>query len=95
MDDAGLNYRMMNEAVREVLDNLEENHPAYDPDAGYEIAGFVWFQGFNDLVGPYPRVDPAAGKKSIKDYSEYSRLMACFIRDCPASRSGKCPNCVG
>lgn len=48
MDDAGLNYRMMNEAVHQVLDNLNENHPAYDPDAGYEIAGFVWFQGFND-----------------------------------------------
>jgi hypothetical protein len=48
MDDPGLNYRMMNEAVHEVLDNLKENHPAYDLDAGYEIAGFVWFQGFND-----------------------------------------------
>ncbi|MDB4637333.1 sialate O-acetylesterase [Planctomycetaceae bacterium] len=48
MDDPGLNYRMMNEAVHKVLDNLKENHPAYDSDAGYEIAGFVWFQGFND-----------------------------------------------
>ncbi len=48
MDDAGLNYRMMNEAVRKVLDNLPEHHPAYDPAAGYELAGFVWFQGFND-----------------------------------------------
>jgi len=48
MDDAGLNYRMMNEAVQNLLDNLKEDHPAYDPDAGYEIAGFVWFQGFND-----------------------------------------------
>ena len=48
MDAAGLNYRMMNEAVHKVLENLKENHPAYDPDAGYEIAGFVWFQGFND-----------------------------------------------
>ena len=46
--NAGLNYRMMNEAIHSVLDNLEDNHPAYDPKAGYEIAGFVWFQGFND-----------------------------------------------
>ena len=45
---------------------------------GYEIAGFVWFQGFNDLVGPYPG-DPS--KKSVKDYSEYSRLLGCLIRD--------------
>ena len=47
--NAGLNYRMMNEAIRNVLDNLKDNHPAYDADAGYEIAGFVWFQGWNDM----------------------------------------------
>ena len=46
--NASLNYRMMNEAVHQVLDNLKDNHPAYDPEAGYEIAGFVWFQGYND-----------------------------------------------
>jgi alpha-galactosidase len=46
--NAGLNYRMMNESIRNVLSNLKENHPAYDADAGYEIAGFVWFQGYND-----------------------------------------------
>jgi alpha-galactosidase len=32
-------------------------------------------------VGPYPYKDPALGKKSGKDYSEYSRLLAIFIRD--------------
>ena len=46
--NAGLFYRMMNEHVHSVLKNLKDNHPAYDPKAGYEIAGFVWFQGFND-----------------------------------------------
>jgi alpha-galactosidase len=46
--NASLNYRMMNESIRNVLDNLKDNHPAYDPEAGYEIAGFVWFQGYND-----------------------------------------------
>lgn len=46
--NAGLNYRLMNESIRNVLSNLKENHPAYDADAGYEIAGFVWFQGYND-----------------------------------------------
>ena len=50
--NAGLNYRMMNEAVHKVLDNLDEHHPAFDKDAGYEIAGFVWFQGFNDQFAP-------------------------------------------
>ena len=46
--NAGLNYRMMNESIQNVLSNLKENHPAYVADAGYEIAGFVWFQGYND-----------------------------------------------
>jgi hypothetical protein len=46
--NASLNYRMMNEAVHNVLDKLKDNHPAYDSKAGYEIAGFVWFQGYND-----------------------------------------------
>ncbi len=46
--DAGLNYRMMTEKVDEVLANLKDHHPGFDADAGYQIAGFVWFQGFND-----------------------------------------------
>ena len=50
--DAGLNYRMMVEQVNDVLANLEQHHPAYDPAAGHEIAGFVWFQGFNDQFSP-------------------------------------------
>jgi len=74
-------YRLMMQHVNEVLADPGTYHPAYNDEDGYEIAGFVWFQGFNDLVGPYPRVDPTKGKKSPKDFSEYSRLMACFIRD--------------
>ena len=50
--NAGLNYRMMNEAIQQVLDDLKDNHPAYDEEAGYKIAGFVWFQGFNDQFSP-------------------------------------------
>jgi hypothetical protein len=40
---------------------------------GYELAGFVWLQGFNDLVDgqTYPN----------GNYDEYSRLLAHFIRD--------------
>ncbi|MFN3193773.1 MAG: sialate O-acetylesterase [Aureliella sp.] len=66
--NAGLNYRMINEAVRDVLDNLEDNHPEYDAEAGYEISGFVWFQGFNDQFSP-------AFRDNYKD-----NLIA-FIRD--------------
>ena len=50
--NAGLNYRMMHEAIHKVLDDLGSHHPAYESDAGYEIAGFVWFQGFNDQFSP-------------------------------------------
>jgi hypothetical protein len=50
--NAGLNYRMMNEAIHQVLNNLKDYHPDYDPDAGYQIAGFVWFQGYNDQFAP-------------------------------------------
>ena len=46
--NASLNWRMMNEAVHNVLKDLKTYHPAYDPKVGHEIAGFVWFQGFND-----------------------------------------------
>jgi hypothetical protein len=46
--DAGLNYRMMTEQVKTVLSDLKSHHPAYDENSGYDLAGFVWFQGFND-----------------------------------------------
>ena len=68
MDAAGLNYRMMNEAVHKVLDNIKENHPAYDPAAGYEIAGFVWFQGFNDQFNDHFKAN-------------YKNNMVAFIKD--------------
>ncbi|MEE2935905.1 MAG: sialate O-acetylesterase [Planctomycetota bacterium] len=67
-ENVGLNYRMMNEAIRKVLDNLAENHPAYDADAGYEISGFVWFQGFNDQFSPEFR-------------DNYKDNMISFIKD--------------
>jgi alpha-galactosidase len=78
---AGKYYGHLIEHVKEVLADPAKVYPDYDPKEGYELSGFVWFQGFNDLVGNYPRTDPSQGKKSIKDYSEYSRLLACFIRD--------------
>ncbi|MBT8043791.1 MAG: sialate O-acetylesterase [Verrucomicrobiae bacterium] len=80
-DKAGRYYKLLIDHVKEVLANPKAVYPDYNAKDGYELAGFVWFQGFNDMVGPYPRKEPAKGKKSTKDYSEYSRLMACFIRD--------------
>ena len=40
-------YRLMEEGVRKTLDNIEEVVPGYQGQ-GYEIAGFVWFQGHKD-----------------------------------------------
>jgi hypothetical protein len=35
--------------VKEVLADPGKFHPDYDPKAGVELAGLVWFQGWNDL----------------------------------------------
>ncbi len=79
---AGRYYKLMTDYVKEVLADPKKYCPAYDAKDGYELAGFVWFQGFNDLVGKYPaKAEAEKGKKSVKDYSEYSRLLACLIRD--------------
>lgn len=75
------NYKLMMEHVKKVLADPKAVCPAYKAKDGYELAGFVWFQGFNDLVGPYPMADPEDKKSRVKDYSEYSRLLGCFIRD--------------
>ena len=77
-EDTGRFYRYMVEHVKHVLTDPKRVCPAYDPAEGYEISGFIWFQGFNDLVdgNTYPE-----GPDGIRDYSEYSRLMAHFIRD--------------
>ncbi len=77
--DTGRFYKFMVDHVKSVLADPKRVCPDYDAAAGYEIAGFVWFQGFNDLVdsGTYPKT--ADGKS--KDYSKYSEWMADFIRD--------------
>ena len=75
--NASLNYRMMNESIHAVLDNLKGNHPAYDAAAGYEIAGFVWFQGYNDQFSPEFR-------------DNYKDNMISFIKD--VRKEYKVPN---
>lgn len=73
----GRYYRLMMEHIRNVLADPARVCPAYDPAAGYEVAGFVWFQGWNDMVdrGTYPKRDQPGG------YELYSRLLAQLIRD--------------
>lgn len=73
----GVFYRMMIEHVQKVTRDIKRVCPEYDEQAGYELAGFVWLQGFNDLVDgtTYPGPDKP-GK-----YDLYSDLLAKFIRD--------------
>jgi alpha-galactosidase len=74
---SGVFYRMMIDHVKKVLADPKRVCPEYDEKAGYEVAGFVWLQGFNDLVDgtTYPGPD-RPGK-----YDVYSDLLAKFIRD--------------
>ncbi len=68
MDDAGRFWREMVAHVNEVLADPGRYHPAYDAAAGFEVAGFVWFQGFNDQFNPEYR-------------SNYAENMRLFIND--------------
>jgi alpha-galactosidase len=63
--------------VKRVLSDPKRVCPAYDPKEGYEIAGFAWLQGWNDMVdGPvYPN------HNQPDRYALYSELLAHFIRD--------------
>jgi hypothetical protein len=45
----GLEYRKLVRYVEKTLSTLGERFSDYDKSQGYEIAGLVWFQGFNDL----------------------------------------------
>ena len=74
---SGVFYRMMIDHVKKVLADPKRVCPEYDAKDGYELAGFVWLQGFNDLVDgtTYPGPDQP-GK-----YDVYSDLLAKFIRD--------------
>jgi len=70
-DSVGHYYREMIEFVQATLkdaDSIRQVVPNYDPKAGYELAGFVWFQGWNDLVNRH-------------HLEQYTENMIHFIRD--------------
>ncbi len=75
--DTGVYYRMMIDHIRKVLGDIHRVVPDYDPKQGYELAGFVWFQGFNDLVSgwTYDKGKQPGG------YDLYGQLLTQFIRD--------------
>ena len=77
LERTGVYYRLMLEHIRKVLGDIKRVYPKYDAKAGYELAGFVWFQGWNDMVdsGTYPTRGQAGS------YDAYSKNLAHFIRD--------------
>ena len=76
-ENHGKYYRMMIAHAKSVLADIKQVYPAYDASQGYELAGFVWFQGENDFgeKDTYPNPGAPGG------FAEYSRLLACLIRD--------------
>ncbi|MBL8828604.1 MAG: hypothetical protein JNM18_16600 [Planctomycetaceae bacterium] len=76
-NETGVYYRLMIEHVKRVLSDIKRVCPAYDEQQGYELAGFVWLQGWNDMVdsGTYPQRHLPGG------YEAYSVALGHFIRD--------------
>ena len=72
--------RLMTDHVKAVLSDIRRICPTYDEKRGYEIAGFVWFQGFNDMVNRdvYP---PLPKDSTANRFARYSDWLATFIRD--------------
>jgi len=76
-ESAGPYYTLMIDHVQKVLADPKKVVPTYDAKEGYELAGFVWFQGWNDLVDQkaYPKRDQPGG------YDRYTEYLTHFIRD--------------
>lgn len=77
---SGRYYRLMMEHVKKVLADPKRVCPEYDPAQGYEVCGFAWLQGWNDLVDRevYP---PLPKDSKANRFEKYSEWMAAFIRD--------------
>lgn len=63
----GASYRAMLDEVNSTLTNLTALFPDY-AGQGHELAGFIWFQGWNDMI-------------NASYTAEYTTNLAHFIRD--------------
>jgi alpha-galactosidase len=78
----GASYREMLAEVNGTLADLKKHLPAY-AGQGFEVAGFVWFQGWNDMI-------------NADHTREYTANLAHFIRDVRADlKLPKLPVVVG
>lgn len=78
----GASYRVMLEEINTTLADLKGHFPDY-PGQGCEVAGFIWFQGWNDMINA--------------DYTAaYTANLAHFIRDVRKDlKSPKLPFVIG
>ncbi len=67
--EMGSSYRQMVKEVHECLDHLDVDFPQFK-GMKYEIRGFVWFQGFNDMC---------SNRKEV--YDEYSSNFVHLVQD--------------
>ncbi len=67
-DAAGFYWKEMTTFINKVLADPKAYHPEYDAAAGYEVAGGLWFQGFNDQFDP-------------EYYGNYASNMVHYIQD--------------
>ncbi len=77
---SGKYYRLMIEHVKKVLANPKRVCPEYDAAQGFEVAGFVWLQGWNDMVDydVYPEVPENSREPR---FAKYSACLTALIRD--------------
>jgi alpha-galactosidase len=66
-DPVGAAYADMLREARDVLGDLKSRFPAFE-GRGHRVAGFVWFQGWNDMI-------------NAEYTAEYSDNLTHFIRD--------------
>jgi hypothetical protein len=77
LKDTGHYYRLMVGHVGKVLEDLGRVCPEYNPVDGYTLGGFVWLQGWNDMVDAHVYPD----RNHPERFALYSELLAHFIRD--------------
>ena len=68
----GKAYRDTIAHVKDVLGNLKQHFPKYDEKRGWELAGFVFFQGWNDMID---------GAQRAEKYATYTRRLGKLIQD--------------
>ncbi len=68
----GKAYRDMIHLTKGILGNPSKHLPHFKGNRSFELAGFVWFQGWNDMVD---------GSQRAEDYAGYTRRLRALIRD--------------